>query len=112
MVGILYQKCDVLNAVAVLFDMLGGRVFRRERRGQNKIDIDLTHQVTRCLAIAGLEAGISHTRKPERLAIVKLGLLCVADVKLDVMYLFKPKRVLHRRVCIYCCVCLCDHDLR
>ena len=67
--------------------MLCRRMLRRERRRQNEIDIDLPHQVTRRLAISRLKTRISRPRKPERLAIIKLRLLGIADVKLDVMYL-------------------------
>ena len=86
-IGIFDLKRDVADAVAVLLDVLGCRMLRRKRRRQDKIDAILPQQITRRLAIAGLKPRIRRTRKPERLAVIKLRLLCVADVKLNVMYL-------------------------
>ena len=38
-IGVLDLKRNVPNAVAVLLDVLGGRMLRDERRRQNKIDV-------------------------------------------------------------------------
>ena len=89
--------------------MLGRRVIGVHRRRQDEIDIHLTHQVTRHIAFAGLEPAIAGTRKPKSLAIIKLRLFCIANVKLDVMYPLEPKRVLNFGVFIYCCICFGDH---
>ena len=86
MIGVLDIKRDIANAVTMLLDVLSGRMIRRERRRQNKVNIVLPHQVARRLTITGLKSGISVTRKSERLAVIKLRLLGIADVKLDVVY--------------------------
>jgi len=76
------------HAVAMLLDMFGCRVFGRERRCQHEIDAVLPHQIASRFAISRLKPRIRRSRKPERLAVIKLGLLRIADVKLNVMYLF------------------------
>src|SRR5580765_9065477 len=88
-VGILNQNCDIVDAVAVLLDVLRAGMIRRHRRRQYEIDISLPHQITRHFAVTRLKSHIPGPRKPERLAVIKLRLLCIADVKLDVMYFFK-----------------------
>ena len=87
-VGVFDVKSDVAHAVAVLFDMLGGVMFGRQWRSQNEIDAVLPQHVTRRFPISRFQAGISRPRKAERFAIIKFGLLGVANVKFDVVYFF------------------------
>jgi len=80
-------KRDIADAVAVLLDVLGGRVLRHKRRRQHKIDAVLPEHVARHLAVARLKPAISKAGKPKSLAVIKLRLLRVTNVKLNVMYL-------------------------
>ncbi len=108
-IGILDQKRDVLDTVAVLFDVFRGRMLRPHRRRQNKVDIALTHHIACRFAVAGLKPGVSMPRKPESLAVVKLSLLRVTDVKLDVVYLLQAQRILYRGIRFDRCICFGDH---
>ena len=87
MVCILDLKCDIADAVAVLLDVFGGRVLRHKRRRQHKIDAVLLKNVTRHLAVARLKPAIGKAGKPKSLAVIKLRLLRIPNVKLNVMYL-------------------------
>ena len=103
-------KRDVAHTVTVLFDMFGGRMVRMQRGRQYEIDVVLLQQIARRLAIPRLQTGVRRPRKAESLSVIKLRLLCIADVKLNVVNFLEAKRVLDRRVYFNCCVCFCDHD--
>ena len=84
-VRVLNQERDIVHAIAVLLDVFGSRMLRRQRRCQNKIDPILPQSIARHLTVAGLQPHISRPRKPESLAIIKLRLLSVPYVKFNVM---------------------------
>ena len=88
-IGIFNQKRNIAHTVAVLLDMFSRRMFGIQRCRQNKINAILPQNITRRFAVARFQSRIRDTRKPERLAIIKLRLLRIADVKLDVMYFFQ-----------------------
>jgi len=88
MIGVLDLKRDIANTVAMLLDMFSRRMLRVQRRCQDKIDPVLPHQIACHLAIACLKPPIGGARKPKGLPVIKLRLLRIADVKLNMMYLF------------------------
>ena len=88
-IGIFDLKRDVVNAVAVNFNMLTAEMFRRHRSRKNEIHPILPHHITRRFTIARFQADISRLRKPECLAIKKLRLLRVADEEFEMMYFFQ-----------------------
>ena len=63
-IGIFDLKRDVVNAVAVNFNMLAPEMIGRKRRSKNEIDAILPHHITRRLAVARLQSRISRLRKP------------------------------------------------
>jgi hypothetical protein len=89
MIGVLDLKGDIAHTVAVHFDMFGCGMLGIERRRQYKVDPILFHQVTRYLTITRFKPSVGRPRKSKSFAVVKLRLLRIADVELNVMYLFQ-----------------------
>src|SRR5664279_5521799 len=87
LIGVLDIKRNIANPVAMLLDMLRRWMLRRKRRRQDEIDIRLPHQIARHLTITRFQPGIPGPRETKRLSVIKLRLLCITDVKLNVMYL-------------------------
>src|SRR5580693_8206986 len=76
---VIHFQRDVAHSVAMLADMLRGRVVWREGSGQNEIRLALAQRVRSPPTVAGFEAAIGDLGKTKSLAI-EIGCLArVAD---------------------------------
>ena len=79
------RERDVVDAVAVLADVLGDLAVRGQRRGEHEPDVVLDHDVARPVADLGLEAAERDRGEAPQRAVVGRGLAGVADPELDVV---------------------------
>jgi hypothetical protein len=87
-VGIIDQERNVVDAVAVLANVLAGGVIGVHRSGEQEIRLALAHDIGSKLALARFQASISHLRESEALAVEIRCLPRIAYPKLDVMDAF------------------------
>jgi hypothetical protein len=98
LLGVEDGERDVLDAVAVELDLLGGGVVLGERGGEQEADVALGEQVVGLVARAGGEVGDLGDVEPEGVGVEVGGLLGVADVEADVVDVDERKRV--RGLCL------------
>src|SRR5881275_2390217 len=82
--------------------MVGDRMTRPQRRGQDKSQFILTDRVARPILRSRFRSGISETLKTERCLVVMRRLLGVTDIKLDVIGALKRKKILFSRWSRFC----------
>src|SRR5205807_1802289 len=93
-VGVVDEKSDVDDAVAVSADVFGGEMVVAQRRGEDKADFPLAEDVRGGVAVAGLEASIGELRETEGVAVEERRLLGIARPELDVVDALELERVL------------------
>ena len=92
--GVVDAERDVLDAVAVLVDVLGDLAVRAQRAGHDERDVVLAHDVADAIADARLEARVGDRREAPQRAEVVRRLLGVADPELDVVDAVQGQEVL------------------
>src|SRR6267154_257766 len=95
LIGISYFQRYVANTIAVLANMLGGRIIGRHRSGQEEVCLALTERVRGSLALSGFESAICDLGKAETFAIEEGRLARIADEKFNVVDTFELEWVLH-----------------
>jgi hypothetical protein len=93
LLGVEDGEGDVLDAVAVLLDLLGGGVVLGQRGRQQQADVALGEQVVGLLAAAGGEVGDLGDVEPEGVGVEVGRLLGVADIEADVVDVDERKRI-------------------
>ena len=79
------REGDVVDAVAVLADVLGDLAIGGQRRGEHEADVVLDHHVAGPVTDLGLEAAERDRGEAPQSAVVVRGLARVADPELDVV---------------------------
>ncbi len=82
---VVHRESDVVDAVAVLADVLGDLAVGGQRRGEHETDVVLDHDVAGPVADLGLEAAERDRGEAPQGAVVGGRLAGVADPELDVV---------------------------
>src|SRR5271166_4784389 len=95
LISVVYFERDIAHAIAVFSDMLGRRVVRPHRRGENKVGLALTHRVRSASTLPCFQSAVSDLRKTKALAVKERRLAGIADPEFDVVNALKLEWVLH-----------------
>ena len=90
---VLHFQRDHFHAVTMFENMIGNRMFRPNRRGQNKRDLVLPHHITGAISHAGFRSAVGHRLKTERALVKMRRLLGVTDVKFDVICTLERQKI-------------------
>ena len=85
---------DVMDAVAVLADVLRDLAVGRQRRRDHERDVVAPHHVAGPIPDAGLQAGERDRREAPQRAVVRRRLAGIADPELDVVDALERQEVL------------------
>jgi hypothetical protein len=96
-----------LNTVAVPADVLGNRVVRGERAGDDHANRPVLEGIGYAIVHAGFGAAVGHNVEAERRTVEMGRLLCIADVKLNVVEI----RHGQRRALVPGCFFGCGHRM-
>src|SRR5713226_8320776 len=97
LIRVLHFQRNIPHAIAMLSDVIRGRIVRRHGRSQNKVRLALTQRIRSSLPLARFQSTVSNLRKAEPLAIKVSCLPGVAYPEFDVVNALKLKWILHPR---------------
>jgi hypothetical protein len=91
---VIHRERDVVDAVAVLADVLGDLAVGRQRRREDEPDVVLDHDVARPIAHLRLQATERDRREPPQRPVVGARLASVANPEFDVINALERQEVL------------------
>ncbi len=91
--GVFHLQRDRLDAVTVFGDVIGDRIVRLERRGENKCQFVLANGVARSIFRSRFRPGIGERLKTKSRFVKVRRLFGVADIEFDVIGSLKRKKI-------------------